>query len=225
MIREIILDTETTGLNPFSGDRIIEIGCIEVVDRKKTGRVFHHYINPERNVPDDAFRIHGISTQFLKDKPKFKEIAKDFHAFIEDSTLVIHNAGFDMKFIHYEMKLENIIDLQIKEIIDTLTIARKKFPGSPANLDALCKRFHIDASSRTYHGALLDAELLFDVYIALTGGAQSSLNLNSATNNAIKSATREYRAPREFNVSEKELEQHKQFLSKLKKPIWSDIDA
>jgi DNA polymerase III subunit epsilon len=220
----IILDTETTGLDPIQGHRIIEIGCIEVLGRKKTGNIFHRYVNPERHVPDEAFRIHGLSTEFLKDKPKFAEIADEFADFIAGSTLVIHNAGFDMKFIHHEMKQYGILDLKIIDIIDTLPLARRKFPGSPANLDALCKRFNIDSSARTHHGALLDSELLFEVYLSLTGGAQSSLELDR-NNHYIKSATKQYRPPREFKAKDDEIARHKEFIAKMKNSLWDKIDS
>ena len=156
-IREIVLDTETTGLNPQDGHRIVEIGALEMVNKVLTGKKFHFYINPERDMPSEAYRIHGISSEFLKDKPVFKEIAKEFLDFIEDGKLVIHNAPFDIKFLNYELSLVNLPSLELSEAIDTLIIARKNYPGARVNLDALCRRFKIDNSSRDFHGALLDA--------------------------------------------------------------------
>lgn len=181
MVREIILDTETTGLDPVTGHRVIEIGCLEMKDRVLTGRKFHHYINPEREVPYEAYRIHGISTDFLLDKPKFAEIADDFLEFIDGGKLVIHNAPFDIKFLNHELSLLKLISLDIKEVIDTLPMAKRLFPGAKVNLDALCKKYKIDNSSRTYHGALLDAYLLAEIYIELTGGRQTSFMLNATT--------------------------------------------
>ena len=174
MKREIILDTETTGLSPKDGHRIIEIGALEMVDKVLTGEKFHFYINPKRDIPEEAYRIHGISSQFLQDKPVFQEIADDFLKFLKDGTLVIHNAPFDIRFLNHELSLLKYSSLELDKAIDTLIIARKTFPGTKVNLDALCKRFKIDNSSRQYHGALKDAELLSEVYIELTGGRQTS---------------------------------------------------
>jgi DNA polymerase-3 subunit epsilon len=176
-IREIILDTETTGLNPREGHRIVEIGALEMVNKVLTGRSFHHYINPERSMPAEAYRIHGISEEFLQDKPVFAEIAQDFLDFIEGGILVIHNAPFDTKFLNHELTLLKKPQLELSEVIDTLIMARRTFPGARASLDALCKRFKIDNSTRQLHGALLDAELLAEVYVELTGGRQSSFSL------------------------------------------------
>lgn len=178
-VREIILDTETTGLDPRSGHRIIEIGCLEMHDKVLTGEKFHIYINPDRDVPAEAYRVHGISSEFLKDKPLFQEVADDFMRFIEGANLVIHNAPFDLKFLNYEFSLLSMPSLEGFKVIDTLPMARKKYPGARASLDALCKRFKIDNSNRTLHGALLDAELLAEVYVELTGGRQSSFTMQS----------------------------------------------
>lgn len=178
-IREIILDTETTGLSPREGHRIVEIGALEMVNKVLTGRSFHQYINPERSMPAEAYRVHGISEDFLQDKPVFAEIAQDFIDFIEDGKLVIHNAPFDTKFLNHEFTLLKKPQLDIAEVIDTLTMARRTFPGARASLDALCKRFKIDNSTRQLHGALLDAELLAEVYVELTGGRQSSFSMRS----------------------------------------------
>lgn len=177
--REIILDTETTGLDPNSGHRIIEIGALEMYNRVLTGNKFHFHINPERDVPLEAYKIHGISTEFLRDKPLFADIAEDFINFIEGTKLVIHNAPFDIKFLNHELSRVGIASLDMLNVIDTLPIARKKFPGAKVNLDALCKRFKIDNSSRTFHGALLDCELLAEVYVELTGGRQASFDLKA----------------------------------------------
>src|SRR5260221_4896868 len=176
-MREIILDTETTGLKTSEGHRIIEIGCVELYNHLPTGRAFQKYVNPERDVPPDAFAISGISSDFLKDKPLFREVVDDFLEFIEDLPLVIHNASFDMQFINHELSLINYPKIKLSRTIDTLHMARKAFPGSPANLDALCRRFKIDNSSRTKHGALLDSELLAEVYLELMGGRQRVLGL------------------------------------------------
>ena len=183
--KEVVLDTETTGLNPYNGDRIVEIGALELINNELTGRKFHYYINPEREMPEEAYRIHGISTEFLKDKPLFKDIVQEFLEFIEDAKLVIHNASFDIKFLNAELERENLPTLNLAEAVDTLKIARKKYPGTRVNLDALCKKFNIDNSSRQYHGALLDSELLVDVYIELTGGRQSSFLMSKKEENTI----------------------------------------
>jgi len=177
-IREIILDTETTGLSPKEGHRIVEIGALEMINKVLTGKKFHYYINPQRDMPDEAYRIHGISGEFLKDKPLFKELAIEFCNFIKDGRLVIHNAPFDIKFLNHELNLLSIPSLEVSEAIDTLTIARSLFPGSRVNLDALCKRFKVDNSSRQLHGALMDAALLAEVYVELTGGRQVSFDIN-----------------------------------------------
>lgn len=177
-IREIILDTETTGLNPGDGHRIVEIGAIEMVNKVLTGKSFHCYINPERTMPDEAYRVHGISESFLQDKQVFKDIAEEFVQFISEGVLVIHNAPFDIKFINHELSLLNMPSIDSTDVIDTLLLARKAFPGARVNLDALCKRFKIDSSSRQNHGALIDAKLLAEVYVELTGGRQSSFSMN-----------------------------------------------
>ena len=178
-MREIVLDTETTGFDPETGDRIVEIGAVELKGHMPTGATYHQYINPERSVPEEAFQVHGLSDEFLKDKPVFKFIAQDFLDFIGDAKLVIHNAAFDMKFLNAELKWQGMPALPYERAIDTLEIARKKFPGSPASLDALCRRFGIDNSARTLHGALLDSEILAEVYLELIGGRQPDLVLAS----------------------------------------------
>lgn len=216
-MREIALDTETTGLDPNSGHRIVEIGCVEMIDRIKTGEVFHVYLNPERDMPEEAYRVHGLSAEFLSDKPKIATVADEFLNFLQDSPLVIHNAQFDMKFINYELKKLGKEAIPMARTVDTVIMARRKFPGSPANLDALCKRFNIDLSARSLHGALLDAELLADVYLELTGGRQSKLTLKreSETTVTAQSVTRsEVLEIRHFPPSDEELAQHEEFIRK-----------
>jgi DNA polymerase-3 subunit epsilon len=187
-MREIILDTETTGLDPATGDRIVEIGALELYNHLPTGKTFHVYINPERNMPAEAEAVHGLSSEFLSDKPVFAEIAKDFLEFIADSALIIHNASFDVGFLNAEMAFHKLPALLPERIIDTLHLARQKHPGSANSLDALCRRYGIDNSKRTKHGALLDSELLAEVYLELIGGRQTALNLVSSAN---KSFTRQ----------------------------------
>jgi DNA polymerase-3 subunit epsilon len=176
-MREIVLDTETTGFEPAEGHRIVEIGAIELFNHMPTGRTFHQYINPLRPMPKEAFEVHGLGDDFLRDKPVFKAIGQAFLDFIEDSTLVIHNAAFDMRFLNAELGLAGLPNLPAERALDTLLIARKRFPGSPASLDALCRRFGVDNSSREKHGALLDSEILAEVYLELIGGRQPDLVL------------------------------------------------
>lgn len=180
-MREIVLDTETTGFDPESGDRIVEIGAIELSGHVPTGSTYHQYINPERTMPQGAFEVHGLGDDFLRDMPVFKQIAQGFVDFIGDAKLVIHNAAFDMKFINAELRWVGIEPIPWERAIDTLEIARRKFPGSPASLDALCRRFGIDNSARTLHGALLDSEILAEVYLELIGGRQPDFGLSTAT--------------------------------------------
>lgn len=175
--REIVFDTETTGLSPLGGDRVVEIGCVEMANHVPTGRTFHVYINPERDMPEGAFAVHGLSTEFLSDKPVFAAIAADFVAFIGDARLVAHNAAFDMGFLNAELGRLGYPALAQERVVDTLALARKKHPFAPASLDALCQRYGIDNSRRIKHGALLDAEILADVYIELLGGRQAALGL------------------------------------------------
>jgi len=226
MKREIILDTETTGLDPYSGHRVVEIGCVEVIGGIRSGAFFHTYLNPERDVPEEAQRVHGITTQFLKDKPIFAERVDEFMEFIANDPLVIHNAGFDMRFINAELDRLGFAAIPMTRAIDTVTLARKKFPGSPASLDALCKRFEIDLTARTKHGALLDAELLADVYLELLGGRQVVLALDMQFgDNAeaiIIASDAPRREPRPFPLSPEELAAHEQMLALLKKPIWAE---
>ncbi|MGJ4858396.1 DNA polymerase III subunit epsilon [Labrys sp. La1] len=180
-MREIILDTETTGLDPNEGHRLVEIGCVEMLDRNPTGATWHKYFNPERDMPVEAFNVHGLSAEFLSDKPLFAELAQEFVDFIGDAHLVIHNAGFDMRFLNAELKRVNKAVLQLDRVVDTLAMARRKHPGARASLDELCQRYGIDNSKRVKHGALLDAEILAEVYIELTGGRQTALSLASAS--------------------------------------------
>lgn len=228
-MREIALDTETTGLDPTSGHRVVEIGCVEMEGHIRTGNHFHTYINPERDMPREAENIHGLSGKFLSDKPVFRTIARAFLEFIGDAPLVIHNAAFDLKFLNYELNTLDLPLINATRATDTVLIARKMFPGSPANLDALCKRFAIDTSARTKHGALLDAELLADVYLELNGGRQSSLLGQPAATppspipNPQSLEFRGHTAlpSRSFPPSSEELAAHKVMLEKLKHPIWA----
>jgi DNA polymerase-3 subunit epsilon len=177
-LREIVLDTETTGFEPAEGDRIVEIGAVELMNHMPTGRTFHKYINPLRAMPEAAFQVHGLSDDFLRDKPVFAEVAQDFVAFIGDARLVIHNASFDMKFINAELGWAGLPSIPFERAVDTLAIARRRFPGAQASLDALCRRFGIDNSARTLHGALLDSEILAEVYLELIGGRQPDFALS-----------------------------------------------
>ena len=230
-MREIVMDTETTGFDPESGDRIVEIGGVELFNHVPTGKVYHQYINPERSMPQEAFEVHGLGDDFLRDKPVFSKIAQDFLDFVGDAKLVIHNASFDMKFLNAELKWIGKPTLPWEQAIDTLAIARKKFPGSPASLDALCRRFNIDNSSRTLHGALLDSEILAEVYLELIGGkqpdfaldtsaAQSKTTLEDAGHQNWKPVPRPNKLP--SRVSEKEKAAHAAFIEKLgDSSLWS----
>lgn len=179
-LREIVLDTETTGFEPAEGDRIVEIGAVELLNHMPTGRTYHQYINPQRAMPDAAFQVHGLGDDFLRGKPVFAEVAEAFVAFIGDAQLVIHNAAFDMKFLNAELGWLNKPAIPNERALDTLALARRKYPGSPASLDALCRRFGIDTSARTLHGALLDSEILAEVYLELIGGRQPDFALSAA---------------------------------------------
>ena len=231
-MREIVFDTETTGLDPFQGDRVVEIGCVELINHVPTGRTYHQYINPERSLSEEVVAVHGLTEQFLSDKPKFSEIVDEFLAFIgSDSMLVAHNASFDMKFLNAELSWVGYPPLSYDRVIDTLILARKKFPGSRVNLNELCKRFHIDNSARTVHGALLDSELLADVYLELLGGREPGLILDkkipvqTIENKSVQIASvqtlqREYREPRVFDVVQDEIEQYIDFIRKIKNNLW-----
>lgn len=179
-LREIVFDTETTGIDPNKGDRVVEIGCVEILDHLPTGNTFHCYINPERDMPAEAFAVHGLSAQFLSDKPVFAAVAGDFRAFIGDMPLIAHNAQFDAKFINAEFARLGLEPLAPSRVVDTLTIARRKHPGANNSLDGLCSRYGIDNSRRTMHGALLDAEILAEVYLELRGGRQKGMDLSVA---------------------------------------------
>ncbi|MGH6891490.1 MAG: DNA polymerase III subunit epsilon [Dongiaceae bacterium] len=224
-MREIILDTETTGFEPSEGHRIVEIACLELVNQIPTGRKYQVYLNPERDMPEAAFRIHGLTEQFLADKPKFAEVADKLLEFIGDAPLVIHNAEFDMKFINAELALLKRETLSLERAIDTVRLARQRFPGAPASLDALCKRFAIDNTQRTLHGALLDAQLLAEVYLQLLGGPQTGLSLHAdaaeeAARAALVVAGRVVRPARPHAASAEELAAHAAFIAKLKDPVW-----
>ena len=225
-MREIILDTETTGLNPEKGDRIVEIGCVELWNKLPTGQTFHEYINPERDMPEEAKKIHGLSNEYLADKPKFKEISEDFINFISDSIIVAHNANFDMKFINFELKNIGKPKVSLDNVIDTVKLARIKFPGSSVSLDALCKRFNIDLSVRSNHGALLDASLLSEVYLELNGGRQGALKVSSSGRVSDKEVDINHsvlnnRQERHFSASDDEIRLHKKFINeKIINSLW-----
>jgi len=224
-VREIVFDTETTGFDPKSGHRVVEIGCVELVNHVATGETFHCYINPERDMPPDAEAVHGLSIDFLSDKPLFNDIADDFIAFIGDAALIAHNAPFDMGFVNAELELTGRPALPMDKVIDTVQLARRKFPGAQVNLDALCRRFNVALSARVKHGALLDAELLAEVYLELIGGREPGLGLAAAKatdRSAAKDAiARPRREPRPHQPTADELAAHIAFLEKLKQPIWS----
>jgi DNA polymerase-3 subunit epsilon len=226
-MREIALDTETTGLDPANGHRIVEIGCVEMMGRVRTGKTLQFYLNPDRDMPEEAFKVHGLSSAFLLDKPAFLQVAQDFLAFIADSPLVIHNAQFDMRFINFELANIGLPPLDSGRAVDTVLIARRKFPGAPAKLDALCKRFNIDLSARSKHGALLDAELLADVYLELMGGRQEALQLahDAGRMLTLSTAAEASIAYRVFAPTEEELAAHAEFLKQLKNPLWLDETA
>ncbi|WP_134724952.1 DNA polymerase III subunit epsilon [Paracoccus luteus] len=198
-MREIVLDTETTGLDPDRGDRIVEIGAVELLNHLPTGRHFHVYINPDRDMPAEALAVHGLTSEFLRDKPRFHEICSDFNAFIgTDARIIIHNASFDMRFLNAELRRCGQPLLPQPRALDTLAMAREKFPGAPVTLDALCRRFGVDNSGRTLHGALLDSELLAEVYLELIGGRQPDLVLVAPTRGPVGGAATDLRprAPR-----------------------------
>ena len=225
-MRSIVLDTETTGLDPQEGHRIVEIGCLELHNHLPTGKTYHVYLNPQRVMPVEAFRVHGLSDEFLADKPLFSDIVDEFLDFVQDTPLVIHNAKFDMKFLNAELKSVNRSILPMERAIDTLMMAKKKFPGAMANLDALCRRFNIDNSNRTLHGALLDAQLLAEVYLELMGGRQSAFGLETSQQTTLSRETvsqeevLQVQPPRSHEPLEKERDAHASFLDKLKNPLW-----
>lgn len=226
MVREIVFDTETTGFDYAKGDRLVEIGALELVNHLPTGRTYHQYINPEREVPEDAVKVHGLTYEYLKDFPTFDKVADQWLEFIGDAKLVAHNASFDMNFVNYELKQIGKPEMSWDNCIDTLEIARNMFPGARCSLDALCRRFEIDNSARTFHGALLDAELLSEVYLELLGGKEPSLLLNAdkeAERTAVVADTvKNFREARVFELEENLEEAHQQFLEKnVKNPIWN----
>ncbi len=220
MKREIILDTETTGLDPTKGDRVIEVGCIEIMNLVPTGKVFHKRIDPERSVSPETIAITGITDEMLKGQPKFVDIAADLVEFIGDSPIVAHNASFDIKFINSELLRCGFRTYEMSQAVDTVMMARRQAPGAPASLDALCKRFGIDNSNRTFHGALLDAQLLAEVYLELSGGRQPDLVLGEDTSDAqmVDASARPVRAARKFEPSPEELAAHEKFLKDIKEP-------
>ena len=232
-MREIIFDTETTGLDPKTGDRMVEIGCIEMIDRVETGRTFHAYFNPERDMPPEAERVHGLSAAFLATKPKFADSADELLAFLGDAPLVAHNAGFDFGFLNNELERIGRAPINLDRMVDTVAIARKKHPGAKLSLDALCTRYGIDRSHRVKHGALLDAELLAQVYVELNGGRQIGLGLaddapapgtGPATLNVPwhrPQSDKPRREPRPHAASPEELERHRAFIAGIENAIWS----
>jgi len=226
-MREIIFDTETTGLDPLSGDRMVEIGCIELINRVPTGHTFHAYFNPDRTMPAAAEAVHGLSDAFLADKPRFAERAAELLEFLGDSPLVAHNAGFDFGFLNAELAICGMDGVDKARMVDTVAMARVRHPGAKNSLDALCTRYGIDRSHRTRHGALLDAELLAQVYVELTGGRQIGLELAEAGDQSVIATVsppareRPFRAPRPHTASEAELAAHRAFLETISSPLWS----
>ncbi|MFM5917979.1 MAG: DNA polymerase III subunit epsilon [Novosphingobium sp.] len=229
-MREIIFDTETTGLDPKSGDRMVEIGCIEMVNRVPTGNTFHAYFHPDRDMPAAAEAVHGLSITFLSDKPRFHERAHELMEFLgHEAMLVAHNAGFDFGFVNSELEMCGMPPLPRERMIDTVQLARVRHPGAKLSLDALCTRYGIDRSHRTRHGALLDAELLAQVYVELTGGRQIGLSLAAeqgqveiTTVTTLVQRERPFRAPRPHSASEAEVAAHAAFLETVKSPLWLD---
>jgi DNA polymerase-3 subunit epsilon len=222
-MREIVLDTETTGLDPTAGHRVVEIACLELLNHIPTGRHFQRYVNPEREVPADAIAVHGLSAEFLGDKPRFAEIADELLSFIGEAPVVIHNAEFDIGFLNAEFVRLDRSPFPQQRIVDTLVMARQKFPGAPASLDALCRRFAIDNTTRSKHGALLDTELLASVYLELIGGRQAGLELSVIDEIAVIAASgvRTTRLPRPHAPTEAELAAHLLLVAQLSDPIWS----
>ena len=231
-MREIVFDTETTGISPSDGHKLVEIGALELRGHMPTGKTLQIYINPQRSMPKEAEAVHGITEKFLADKPIFSQVYQEFLDFIgDDSKLIAHNANFDMGFLNYELKLVGHKGLDKSRVIDTLAIARKKFPGSPANLDALCRRFGIDISGRDLHGALLDSRLLADVYLELIGGRQRGLGLSelakkdeNSSKDELENSNKKVRERRTFKPSEGELKAHESMLEDIKNPVWRKKD-
>ena len=230
-MREIVFDTETTGFEPLKGDRVVEIGCVELINLIPTGQTFHRYLNPERDMPDAAYRVHGLSTEFLKDKPKFADVVDEFLEFIGDAKLVAHNASFDLGFLNAELQRYQYDTLDPERIVDTLVIARRKNPFGPNSLDALCQRYNIDNSRRIKHGALLDAEILAEVYIELMGGRQADLGLadiSTAKTETMSGATRKTAVRQrptalQNRLNEEDIAAHLAFVRDLNTDvIWND---
>ena len=231
-MREIVFDTETTGLRHQEGDRLVEIGCVELVNKVETGRTFHAYFHPERDMPAEAERVHGLSITFLADKPRFHEAAEEFLAFIEDAPLVAHNAGFDFGFLNAELDRCGRTLVAMERMIDTLALAKTRHPGAKLSLDALCTRYGIDRSHRVKHGALLDAQLLAQLYVELSGGRQIGLGLatsapasivEAAERVTVTTATRPIRPPRPHAASPHEIARHQAFVASLNNPVWARI--
>jgi DNA polymerase III subunit epsilon len=228
-MREIVFDTETTGLDPYQGHRLLEIGCIELVNRFPTGQSFHRYINPQRDVPAEAFNVHGLSFEFLKDKPRFADVAAELAEFIGDAPLIAHNASFDLGFLNAELERVGLPIVARERLVDTLLLARRKYPGGSNRLDDLCQRFGIDNSRRTKHGALLDAELLAEVYLELIGARQAQLGLVSATLApvAVIQSTRVVRvrpSPLAPRLTDAERAAHRALVAALgPKAIWNEF--
>ena len=230
MAREIVFDTETTGFDPENGDRLVEIGAVELINHIPTGVTYHQYINPERDVPEEAYKIHGLSYEYLKDFPTFAQVADEWVEFVDDATLVAHNAKFDINFINYELKQLGKDEYSWDRVVDTLEIAKILFPGARNNLDALCRRFNVDNTERTLHGALLDAQLLAEVYLELLGGREPSFLLDKNKKQAASvqvsesDIVRKFREPRIFALSEEDMKLHNDFLStKIKAAIWTAV--
>lgn len=225
-MREVVLDTETTGIDPASGHRIVEVGAVELVNHIPSGRRFQRYLNPERDMPEDAERVHGLTRAFLAKHRRFADEVEALLEFIGDAKLVMHNAPFDLGFLNAELERIRRAPIPAERTVDTLSIARRKYPGAPASLDALCKRFGIDRSMREKHGALLDAELLTEVYLELTGGRQPGLELQRAApvrdTAPAPRADRAARAPRPHEPTAEEAAAHAAFVATLKDPIWND---
>ena len=231
MVREIVFDTETTGFYADKDDRLVEIGAVELINHVPTGNFYHQYINPERDMPEEAFKVHGLSEEYLRGFPTFREVADQWIDFIGDAVLVAHNASFDIKFLNCEFKRINRPEISWDRVVDTLEIARTLFPGQRVNLDALCKRYGVDNSDRTKHGALLDAELLAKVYLELLGGREPSLLLDpdkkaaqsvASETAVVENIVKNFREPRLFPISEEELKNHEEFLAnKLKEADWN----
>ena len=227
-MREIVFDTETTGLDPKSGDRMVELGCVEMVNRVATGNTYHAYYNPERDMPPGAEAVHGLSSAFLSDKPLFRDTAQDLLDFIGDAPLVAHNAGFDFGFLNNELEMIDWEPISLDRMVDTVAIARKKHPGAKNSLDALCSRYGVDRSHRVKHGALLDAELLAQVYVELLGGRQIGLELAAdavpqveENAPAVSTQARTFRAPRAHSASAEELARHQAFIKTIESPLWN----